>query len=88
MRFLLGLRTALPIATGMSALSWRMFAILNLVAAAVWALVIAIAGYAFGALLSAFIVRIERYEHLVVIVVVALALLVHLVRSHRRGSIE
>ncbi|MBT9568455.1 MAG: DedA family protein [Thiobacillus sp.] len=37
MRFAWGLRTALPIAAGMSRLRWQTFALLNVVSALVWA---------------------------------------------------
>ena len=83
MRFLFGLRIALPIAAGMSAVSWRLYAVLNIASAALWTTLIGLAGYAFGALLSRFIGRVERYEHWVILGAVVTALIVHLMKRHR-----
>lgn len=47
-RFLYGLRAAGPVAVGVSAVSTRKFAVLNAVAAALWAGVFVGIGYAFG----------------------------------------
>jgi membrane protein DedA with SNARE-associated domain len=47
-RFLYGLRAAGPVAVGVSSVSTRKFAILNAVAAAIWAGAFVALGYAFG----------------------------------------
>jgi len=47
-RFLYGLRIAGPIAIGMSNVHWSRFLVLNLVAAIIWAILIASAGYGLG----------------------------------------
>jgi membrane protein DedA with SNARE-associated domain len=78
MRFLWGLRIALPIALGLSNMRKRRFAWLNLVSAAVWANVFAIAGYGAGELLQKLEADLHRYEKwiatvLVLAAVVALA---------------
>ncbi|MHB1092326.1 DedA family protein [Thiobacillus sp.] len=67
MRFMWGLRTALPIAIGLSGVRrWRFFW-LNLVSAALWAPLVGGAGYTFGALLSRHLVALHRVEHWVML---------------------
>lgn len=83
MRFLWGLRIALPIALGMSLVRWRLYAALNIVSAALWATVVGLLGYAFGAVLSKFIGRIQSYEHWLILGVVVAAFLLHLLLRHR-----
>ena len=51
-RFLYGLRIAGPIVIGISGVSSARFAVLNMIGAFIWAVVIALAGYFFGALLE------------------------------------
>ena len=80
MRFMWGLRTALPIAIGISGVSWRRFFWLNLVSAALWAPLIATIGWSFGALLVRYDAALHRYEHWLMAGVVATALLVRLLR--------
>lgn len=63
MRFMWGLRVALPIAVGLSGVSrWRFFW-LNLVSASLWAILVGGAGYTFGALLSRHLAALHRIEH-------------------------
>lgn len=83
MRFLLGLRIVLPLALGMSTVRWRLYAGLTAVAAAIWVAIIGLAGYAFGALLSRLLGRVERYEHSIFAAVVAVALVAHLIARYR-----
>ncbi len=47
-RFIYGMRTVSPIAIGMSAIPTRLFVLLNLIAAAIWAVLITGIGYRFG----------------------------------------
>ena len=61
-RFMYGLRIAGPIALGMGRVSARKFLIFNLLGAIVWAVVVAGAGYLFGASLEAVLQEIGRYE--------------------------
>lgn len=74
MRFLWGLRTALPLALGMSTVSWRRFFWLNLLSAALWAALVAGAGWSFGALIAQHAPTWHRYEHWGMAAVVVLAL--------------
>jgi len=67
MRFMWGLRIALPVAVGLSDVArWRFFW-LNLASAALWAPLVGGAGYLFGALLSAHLAMLHRVEHWVML---------------------
>lgn len=59
-RFLYGLRTASPMAIGTSGFPAARFAILNAVAALVWAAIFVSAGYAFGNTIEAVLGRLLR----------------------------
>lgn len=78
MRFLWGLRMALPLALGMTSMSARRFFWLNFVSAAVWSVVFAAVGYGASQILSTLIADLRRYEWqvatgLVLVALVALA---------------
>jgi membrane protein DedA with SNARE-associated domain len=77
MRFLWGLRMALPIAVGMSGIPWRRFLWLNAVSAIPWATLVGGAGYLFGALLTQHIAELHRVEHWIMALVLLLALALH-----------
>lgn len=62
MRFLWGLRIALPIALGLSNMRTRRFVWLNLLSAAVWSNVFAIVGYGAGELVQQLEADLRRYE--------------------------
>lgn len=63
-RFLYGLRIAGPIAIGMSRVSASRFAVLNLVSALVWAVVIGAAGYLFGEAVERILMDIRKVEEI------------------------
>jgi membrane protein DedA with SNARE-associated domain len=86
MRFAWGLRTALPIAVGMSHVPWQRFFLLNLLSALLWAPLVAGTGYLFGALLARHVVGLHRVEHWGMLAVVMLALIIHLVARRRRRT--
>jgi membrane protein DedA with SNARE-associated domain len=77
MRFLWGLRTALPVALGMGRVSWWKFFWLNALSAAVWVALITGAGWSFGALIARHAPAWHRYEHWGMAAVVALAMLAY-----------
>ncbi len=83
MRFMWGLRMALPIAIGLGRMSWRRFAALNALSAALWAPLVAVVGWSFGALLTTHAAALHRYEHWVMAAIAAAALLLRAV-LHRR----
>lgn len=61
-RFLYGLRSVIPFVVGMSHISAPRFALLNVMGAIVWAVVIGAAGYLFGNTMEAVIGDVKRYE--------------------------
>lgn len=61
-RFLYGLRIVGPIAIGMSSVSWSRFVLLNGLAAAVWAVLIACMGYGAGQVLVPVLKTIDADE--------------------------
>lgn len=75
-RFLYGLRTAGPIAMGMSAIpAWR-FVLFNGLGAAIWAIGIGGAGYLFGHALELFLADIKKLEVFVLLFILFAGLLV------------
>lgn len=83
MRFLWGLRIALPVALGMSRVSWQRYTLLNAAAAAVWAVAVALLGYWFGAVVTRFFHRIQDVEHWLMLGIIVVALLLHLLMRRR-----
>lgn len=77
MRFVWGLRMALPAALGMSHVHWQRFFWLNLLSAAVWAMLVAGIGWSFGTLIASHAAAWHRYEHWGMAGVLALAALAH-----------
>jgi membrane protein DedA with SNARE-associated domain len=61
-RFLYGFRVAGPIAIGMSAVPWPRFFALNLLGAALWALLFATLGYLFGSAMELVMQNVREYE--------------------------
>jgi membrane protein DedA with SNARE-associated domain len=61
-RFIYGIRTASPIALGMSAISGRMFVIVNFLSALVWAALLTALGFVFGATIEGLFGRFQRIE--------------------------
>lgn len=83
-RFMYGLRIAGPIAIGMSEVpAWR-FILLNMIGAAIWALLIAGAGYLFGQTLQWLFADIKRYEEGALLLIISLALMFGMLRRLRR----
>lgn len=76
MRFMWGLRIALPLAVGMSAMSARRFLGLDLIAAAIWSSLIACIGFGATQVLARWIVDLHRHEHWIVGILLLLALCV------------
>ncbi|MDX1811386.1 MAG: DedA family protein [Gammaproteobacteria bacterium] len=71
-RFLYGLRTVTPFLIGMSKVSPIRFLLLNMLGAAMWAIVIGTLGYLFGYTLELVIKDIKKYE-LIVFAIIATA---------------
>ena len=90
-RFLYGLRTAGPIALGMLGVpSWK-FVLLNLLGAAVWAVLFTLLGYQFGQALQWWLDDLRKVEEgvlaLLLLAAVVLPLLLHL-RRRRAGPLR
>lgn len=87
-RFLYGMRIVTPFVLGMSRVGILRFVSLNLLAAAVWATVIATLGYLFGHAMEAILGEVKRYEAAVMlsVVVIGLTLWVISMRSNRRRT--
>ena len=86
MRFLWGLRIALPVALGLTNMSARRYLLVNLLSAAIWSTVFSLAGYGVSRVLSQVIGNLHHYEWwiaggLLLIAVIAAAW--HFGRPHR-----
>lgn len=82
-RFLYGLRIAGPIVMGTSSLPFLRFALLDMLGAALWAPLVAGAGYFFGMALASLAGDIEHAEEAALIAIVAAGLIVWLWRRRR-----
>lgn len=82
-RFLYGLRIAGPVVMGTTGLPvWR-FAMFNMIGAAIWALLVAGAGYYFGMALEALFADVRRVEEAILIGILVAGLLWWLWRRTR-----
>lgn len=80
-RFVYGLRNVAAIAIGLSAISWRRFALLNFVAAGVWATSFAGIGYVAGQAIEAMAEHVARRIGLGALAVFALIVIGLLIRN-------
>jgi len=85
-RFMYGLRVAGPIFLGMAQVSPVRFAVVNLLGAIVWAVLIGGAGYVFGEAVSLFLHDAQRYEAYLLGGILVLGIAVWLYRRHRLES--
>ena len=91
MRFLWGLRIALPVALGLTNMNARRFLWLNLVSAAVWSCVFACIGFGASEVFAALEADLRRYELWIagaLLLVALIALWWHLGRPRRPGKGE
>lgn len=92
-RFLYGLRAVSPVAIAMSSISAARFAVLNLIAAAVWAVAVGSLGYLFGQAIEGMMGRLKVWEHRI-LAALAIALVIFVVhrlvraRLKRKGAPE
>lgn len=82
MRFLWGLRIALPVALGLTNMSARRFFWLNLVSAAVWSTVFALVGFGASRVVSRFFEDLSANEKWVALALLAVAAIVFWIRWH------
>ncbi len=84
-RFLYGLRTVSPLAIGVSNVSLRKFAILNAIAAFIWAAAMVGLGFAFGRTIEATLGNFHHVEHiLIAMIAVGIVSYAGLTLLHRR----
>ena len=63
MRFLWGLRIALPVSLGLTNMRWAKYFALDLISAAVWATIFSLVGFFAAQLFDDFIADLKRYEY-------------------------
>jgi membrane protein DedA with SNARE-associated domain len=91
MRFLWGMRIALPIALGLSKVRAMRFLWINVISAAVWSTLFSCLGYGASHLFTQLVADLRRYEHWIAGVLVglaAIALLWHLGRPSRKRTLD
>jgi membrane protein DedA with SNARE-associated domain len=87
MRFLWGLRIALPVALGLTNMSARRYLLVNLVSASVWACTFSLAAFGVSRLLARVVANLHRYEDWIVgglLVVAVIAASWHFGRPQRK----
>jgi membrane protein DedA with SNARE-associated domain len=87
-RFMYGLRIAGPVLIGMSRVSHVKFAMLNLLGALIWAVVVTGVGYLFGEAVGMVIHDARRYELVLLLSIAAVGIVVWAVRKARRGTVR
>ncbi len=83
-RFMVGLRTAGPVAMGMARIPWLDFVIFNALGALVWAGVFAGLGYAFGRAIAVVLGEIAHYEAMIAVAIALAGVLYWLWALRRR----
>jgi membrane protein DedA with SNARE-associated domain len=71
-KFIYGLKTVVPIAIALTKYDFKKFALLNVFAAAVWALAFGLSSYYFGAVLSKFAIYISQNKWLAPVILLAI----------------
>ena len=82
MRFLWGLRIALPVALGLTSMSARKFFWLNLLSAAVWSCVFALIGFGTSRVVAQVVDNLHHYEKWIAVGLLDVAALVLWLRWH------
>jgi membrane protein DedA with SNARE-associated domain len=75
MRFLWGLRIALPVSLGLTNMRWAKYFWLDLISAAVWATLFSLVGYLAGELFNELIADLKKYEYWIAGVLVLAAVI-------------
>ena len=86
MRFLWGLRIALPIALGLTTMPALRYLWLNLVSAALWSTTVALAGFTAGRLVMRLVEDLRRYEMWIVVAVLAIGLAILAIRYRLKSK--
>lgn len=87
-RYTYGFRIILPIILGMSNYPGRMFLLLNLLSAALWAVIFASLGFGFGKGASLLVEDVTRYEHYLALLLAALMAIVWLGHFAHAGRVR
>lgn len=87
-RFLYGLRIAGPLILGSSRVPLLRFAVLNVMGATLWAILVAGAGYTFGLAINSLIADTKRIEEFVLVVILALGVGLWLWRRFRTRTLR
>lgn len=82
MRFMWGLRIAMPVALGLTSMQARRFFWLNLLSAAVWSTLFAVVGFGASHLVSRIVDHLHHYERWIFLAVAGVAALVLWLRWH------
>jgi membrane protein DedA with SNARE-associated domain len=82
-RFMYGLRLIGPVVIGMSAVPAVRFVVFNMIGAAVWAVVVAGAGYFFGHAIDWLLTDLEAFEKVALVCVLAVVVALLVRRWHR-----
>jgi len=88
-RFLYGFRTVTPFLIGSSGFAPVRFVVLNVIGAAVWAVVFGVLGYLLGPTFELFLKETKRYELRIVLVIIMVGVafwLVHLFMERRNRT--
>lgn len=85
-RFIYGLRTVTPLLIGASRVAPTRFIILNILGAAIWAVIVGTMGYLFGYTLEKFIVDVKKYELLVFAGLAGIGVIIWLLHFRKRPS--
>lgn len=83
-RFIYGMRIAGPLIMGSSRVPLARFAVLNMIGAALWAAVVAGAGYAFGYAIETWLADLKRIEEFILIGILVAGLALWVWRRARR----
>lgn len=87
-RFLYGLRTVTPFVIGASKITPTRFIILNILGAAIWAVIVGGMGYLFGYTLKIFIDNVKKYELLVFAGLTGVGIIIWLLRFTKKPSVH
>lgn len=87
-RFFYGMRTVVPLVLATGRISRMRFVVLNAIGAAIWSVVVPLAGYFFGAALEMALGRLKHYEQWLMIAILAAGILIalthHVLSLYRR----
>ncbi len=88
-RFMYGLRTVTPFVIGLSAIPTKRFLVLNAIGGFVWACLVGLAGFLFGAVVETLFGDVRRYDHWIILGLLCAGLVgwaAHFVTTRRRMS--